>query len=142
MPRARVKPHWAADIKRVGEYRNQLEANVAAQLTAQGHGFGYEEVKYSYITKHTYITDFCVGDVLIEVKGYWPAEQRMKLLHVFKSHPMLRLFVALERPDTRISKTSKITYAGWCSRYLIPWCPIPIPPRFLQEWLEGKRTTF
>lgn len=138
----RVKPHWASDIKRVGGFRCQLEADVASALADQGVEFSYESTKLEYVTHHKYIADFTVGDVLIEVKGFWPAEQRTKIRLLFKCNPEIKLFVALRNPRARVNKNSNTTYADWCRRYGIPWCPLPIDKEFLTAWLQGQRVTY
>ena len=140
--RPRVKPHWASDIKRVGAFRCQLEADVAASLKELGHEYGYEATKLDYVTHHKYIADFTIGDVLIEVKGFWPAEQRAKIRLLIKCNPGIKLFVALRNPNTKVNKNSRLTYADWCRRYSIPWCPIPIEKEFLEAWLKGERVTY
>lgn len=142
MPRPRVKQHWAADIKRVGGYRCSLEHAVACTLEQWNKRFSYEMVKLPYVVHHEYIADFLVGDVFIEVKGYWPSEQRTKMRLLMKCNPDIKLFVALERPNTRISRQSNTTYADWCKKYAIPWCPIPINKEFLEAWLRGERVTY
>lgn len=85
---------------------------------------------------------FRVGNVRIEVKGWWPPAERSKFLAVVMANPELRIFVALQRPHLTLNKKSNTTYAMWCQKYGIAWCPIPIPPDFLRQWLAGQRPTF
>ena len=41
-----------------------------------------------------------------------------------------------------LSKQSKTTYAKWCQKHGIAWCPVPIPKDFMQQWLNGSRASF
>ena len=82
------------------------------------------------------------SDVYIEVKGWWPSSERMKFLSVIRNNPELRIFVALQRPNQRLNKASKTTLAQWCQKQGINWSPIPIPPDFIDQWLNGKQATF
>ena len=133
--RARLK-------RRAGERRSKLEDQVAENLETHGYSATYEQDKFKYVISRTYRPDFKVGDFYIEVKGWWQQADRSKFLAVVLSNPDLPIFVALQRPLQRISKTSRTTYAEWCTRWGICWCPIPIPPDFLHSWATGQRTTF
>ena len=64
------------------------------------------------------------------------------MLAVIQRHPTLPIFVALQKPHMRISKTSKTSYCMWCEKYGIAWCPTPIPDDFSNAWVTGQRLTF
>lgn len=129
-------------IHRHGVFRCRLESEVANALAELGHSATYESDKFVYYLKKRYKPDFKIGDVYIEVKGWWPAAERSKFLAVVVNNPDLRIFVALQNPNIKLSKKSKTTYAQWCEKHGIAWCPIPIPPDFIQSWLSGSRCTF
>ena len=122
-------------------FRSTTELRVAQQFQDEGVPYTYETDRLGYSLKRNYTPDFKIGDVFVEVKGYWPPSDRAKLLAVFKSNPETMLFVALERPALTISKKSKTTYAQWCDNNRIPWCPVPIPQQFLTAWLNLSRVT-
>jgi hypothetical protein len=129
--------------RKPGEYRSKLEEQVAADLGNQGLAYQYESEKFRYVPFHrNYTPDFKVGNVYIEVKGWWPPAERTKFLAVLVSNPGLRIFVALQRPFAMLNKKSKTTLAEWCQKHGIPWSPIPIPHEFLEQWLDGQRPTF
>ena len=130
------KPQSPAD------FRSKAELSVAQQFSDHGLPFSYEQDTLPYTLSRKYTPDFRVGDVFVEVKGWWAPEDRAKLLAVFKANPETMLFVALERPLLTISKTSKTTYAQWAEKNGIPWCPVPIPQKFLDAWLSLQRVTF
>ena len=50
-----------------------------------------------------------------------------------------RIFVALQRPNQRLSKQSKTTLAQWCQKQGIKWSPIPIPPDFIFNGSTGNK---
>ena len=127
---------------RANGYRSGVEAEVEVALRQQGFSPEYESEKLPYVLHKKYTPDFKIGDVFIEVKGWWPSAERTKFLAVVTHNPRLRIFVALQRPNTRLSKGSRTTYAQWCEKYGIAWCPIPIPQEFLCKWLNGARYTF
>ena len=128
------------------EKRSALEEQVELALTGQGLSPSYESEKFAYVLHRKYRPDFKIesdhGPIHIEVKGWWPSNERSKLLAVFINNPTIRLFVALQRPQQKISKQSKTTYAMWCDKHFIPWSPIPISPEYMQKWLNGERPTF
>ena len=124
------------------EHRSGLEDKVQDALLAQGFSPAYEDQSFSYVLHRKYKPDFRIDDVHIEVKGWWPPAERTKFLAVVINNPELRIFVALQRPHQTLSKTSKTSYAKWCNKHGIAWCPIPIPKDFLDQWLDGLRVTF
>jgi len=124
------------------EHRSNLETQVEKALTDQGFSPSYEVEKFSYTLHRKYTPDFKVGDVHIEVKGWWPPSERSKFLAVVMDNPTLPIFVALQRPRMTLNKKSKTTYAMWCQKHGIAWCPIPIPSDFMAQWLAGSRPTF
>jgi hypothetical protein len=128
--------------RKPGEYRSKLEEQVGAALTKQGLDYQYESEKFRYVLHKKYTPDFRVGNVYIEVKGWWPPAERTKFLAVMLSNPGLPIFVALQRPFATLNKKSKTTIAEWCQKHGIAWSPIPIPSDFLDQWLAGSRPTF
>ena len=129
-------------IHRERGFRSRLESKVEQALVELGLSPQYETDHFVYYLKKRYKPDFKIGDVYIEVKGYWPPPERTKFLAVVLNNPELRIFVALQHPGNRITKNSRTTYAEWCEKHGIAWCPIPIPQDFLQSWLNGQRRTF
>jgi len=124
------------------EHRSQLEADVEQALINQGYSPQYEPERFPYVLHKKYTPDFKIGSVYVEVKGWWPPAERSKFLAVILSNPGLPIFVALQRPNLTLSKRSRTTYSQWCVKHGIAWSPIPIPPSFMQSWMEGQRPTF
>ena len=125
-------------------HRSGLETKVEEALQKQGLSFSYEKESFVYYRKGRYTPDFTIDGphpFHIEVKGYWFPADRSKVLATIIANPEMRLLVALQRPFMTISKKSKTTYAAWCTQKGIPWCSIPIPEDFINQWLSGSRCT-
>ena len=106
------------DIK----FRSKLEENVASLLEGLGISYEYEAEKLSYVIEHRYTPDFKLPNYkYLEVKGYWDAEDRRKILAVKKDNPDIDLRMVFQSPYNTISKRSKTTYAKWCEKHDIPW---------------------
>ena len=107
-----------ADIK----FRSKLEEDVASLLEGLGISYEYEAEKLSYVIEHRYTPDFKLPNYkYLEVKGYWDAEDRRKILAVKKDNPEIDLRMVFQSPYNTISKKSKTTYAKWCENHDIPW---------------------
>ena len=125
-------------------HRSQLETRVEDALQSQGLSFRYEKESFVYYRKGRYTPDFTVDGehpFHIEVKGAWYPEDRSRILAVVTNNPDMRLLVALQAPNNKITKTSSTTYAMWCQKHGICWCTIPIPQEVLDQWLSGSRCT-
>jgi len=119
--------------KKPPKFRSKLEEQVASLLQGLGISYEYESEKLSYVIEHNYTPDFKLPNYkYLEVKGYWDAEDRRKILAVKKDNPDIDLRMVFQSPYNTISKKSKTTYAKWCDKHDIPWTAyheIPI------EWL-------
>ena len=125
-------------------HRSQLETKVEDALQSQGLSFRYEKESFVYYRKGRYTPDFTVDGehpFHIEVKGYWFPADRSRILAVVTNNPDMRLLVALQAPNNKITKASKTTYAMWCQRHGICWSTIPIPQEVLDQWVKGSRVT-
>ena len=125
-------------------HRSKLETRVEDALQSQGLSFRYEKESFVYYRKGRYTPDFTVDGehpFHIEVKGYWFPADRSRILAVVTNNPDMRLLVALQAPNNKITKASKTTYAMWCEKHGICWSTIPIPQEVLDQWLSGSRCT-
>jgi hypothetical protein len=97
--------------------------------------FSYEATKLRYeIPARTasYTPDFQIGNMLIEAKGWFKAEDRTKLRLVKKSHPNADIRLVFQRAQSKISKSSPTTYGKWCDDHGFPWADRGIIP---DAWL-------
>lgn len=115
-------------------YRSGLENTVMQDIEENGLEPNYEATKLEYIvpeTKHTYTPDFHVSPhIVIETKGRWVVEDRMKMLLVIKQHPEIDFRMVFYNANQKIKKGSKTSYADWCDKHGIKWANKFIP----DEW--------
>lgn len=130
------KPH-----KRVYATRNDkgffsgLEEPIRAHLEAKGVPFEHESFRIPYITKpHTYTPDFLLANgIVVETKGYFTGPDRAKHLLVKAQHPDIEIRFVFQRSATKLSKTSKTTYAAWCAKHGFRYADTTIPVDWLVE---------
>lgn len=104
--------------RRVGRYRSQLEADVAGDLDARGVTYEYETVEICYETPQIYLPDFQLENgVIVEAKGYFPPEDRRKMMEVRRANPDLVIGIVFQDPAKKISRRpAALTYGQWAER--------------------------
>ncbi len=132
---SRIKRASANEVGRKYGFRSGLERKVQQQLIDLGVTFEYEEHTVRYTkpeTKHKYTPDFVLPNhIIVETKGLFNSDDRKKIKLVLSQHPDLDLRFVFSNPNSRISKTSKTTYAMWCDKEDIPYAKAVIP----EEWI-------
>ena len=125
------------------KYRSKLEEKVVADLHERGLMPRYEpcSIPYTMTSYHSYTPDLQIGDVFVEIKGYWSGPDRKKFLAFMRSNPDVKIFVAFQDPKVKLYRDSRTTLGKWATDKGIPWCQTPIPPKFIQAWLDGERIT-
>lgn len=100
--------------------RNKFEEKVAKQL---GPSYQYEPVKLSYTLTCNYIPDFVdeANKRIIEAKGLFTAEDRRKHVAFKQQHPDWHVTIVFQKPNMKITKSSKTTYGDWCDKHGIAW---------------------
>ena len=63
-------------------------------------------------------------------------KDRQKHLLIKVQHPELDIRFLFQRSKSRISKTSKTTYADWCEKHGFLYCDLHIPKEWLMEKIE------
>ena len=131
----------------VGRYRSKSEERVAGHLNELGVAYDYEpkDGKVSYSIERTayYLPDFVLKDsgIILEVKGYFSPSDRAKYLRIRKSNPFIDIRFVFDRATTKISKTSKTTYAQWADKNGFDWCEKVIPPTWIKESKHARTTS-
>ncbi|CVI61053.1 endodeoxyribonuclease [Agrobacterium leguminum] len=99
--------------------RNKFEAAFAK---SNPH-FEYETKKFPYLVTHTYTPDFINPSTgqIFETKGRFTSADRSKHLAIKSQHPELDITLVFQRPQNKIRKGSKTSYADWCDKYGIKW---------------------
>lgn len=129
-----------SDSREVGlkyGFRSGLEERVAAELTALGIEFEFEQTKIEYVKparKAKYTPDFKLlrNGIIVETKGRFVTEDRQKHLQVKAQHPHLDIRFVFQNPNARIAKKSPTTYAMWCEKNGFKYAKKSIP----QEWIN------
>jgi hypothetical protein len=127
-------------------FRSGLEERFAAELTAFGVEFEFEQTKFEYKkpeTKHKYTPDFILRTrrdgtprlrpLIIETKGRFMTADRQKHLLMKRQHPHLDIRFIFSNPNQKISKQSKTTYASWCDKHGYLYAKEHVPPAWLEE---------
>jgi hypothetical protein len=127
-------------------FRSGLEERTAAALQSLGVGFGFETEKLEYekparISKYT--PDFIIDTrpdgtprskpLIIETKGRFLTADRQKHLLIKRQHPDMDIRFVFSNPNSKISKTSKTTYAKWCEKHDFLYAKEHIPRAWLEE---------
>lgn len=121
-------------------FRSGLEEKVAEQLKAAGLPVRYEEEIVVYLVperKAKYTPDFVLPNgIIIETKGRFITADRQKHKLIKAQRPDLDIRFVFTNPNTRISKTSKTTYARWCEDHGFKFAKGTIP----EAWLKEKKS--
>ena len=126
----------ARQFAKLAGFKSMLEVRTAAWLEERSIPFLYEKEKWVYQHEpQTYKPDFCFGDFVIECKGKLTKDVRKKILSIIRCNPDKKLFLVFEKPDNKINRGSKSTYADWANKVGIPWSTV-IPEL---TWFRKKR---
>ena len=113
------------------------EVRCAADMKEKGVAFGYETKSFEYQYKpQTYTPDFELyakgRRIYIEYKGKMDNETRRKLLAIRASNPTLEIYLVFEKPNNKIRKGSKTTYAAWAEKNGFDWSEHYVK----EDWLK------
>jgi hypothetical protein len=113
-------------------FRSGFESQVARNLAGKMN-WSYEGRSFDLLIPRSYTPDFFLDNgVVLEVKGYFDAEDR-RLIKLFKEqHSSVDIRMVLQKPHQKLTKTGSMTYAAWCDKYHVPWCEGPSVP---SSWL-------
>jgi Phage endonuclease I len=113
-------------------FRSGFESQVARNLAGKTN-WSYEGRSFDLLIPRSYTPDFFLDNgVVLEVKGYFDAEDR-RLIKLFKEqHSSVDIRMVLQKPHQKLTKTGTMTYAAWCDKYHVPWCEGPSVP---SSWL-------
>ena len=116
-------------------FRSGLEMQIDESLKSKGIDGEYEQhiIKYTKPeTHHKYHPDFKLPNgIFVETKGRFLTADRKKHLLIKAQHPELDIRFLFQNSKTRISKSSKTTYADWCVKYGFKFADKEIPA----DWL-------
>jgi hypothetical protein len=118
-------------------YRSGLEETIAKDLKEAGISFLYEDKKITYQVNQvrTYTPDFILPNgIIIETKGRFVVDDRMKHLMIREQYPHLDLRFVFSNSRNKIRKGSKTTYGDWCTKHGFLYADKRIP----DEWLKQQ----
>lgn len=113
-------------------YKSKLEVNARKILP---ESVKYETEKIKYVKEHTYNPDWTVKkNIYIETKGLFTAADRAKHLDIKKQHPSIKIYFIFERPQNKLNRSSKTTYADWCVQHGYEWTTLQdgVPKHWLK----------
>lgn len=117
-------------------FRSGLEGDISKQLERGGHRVIYEElvIPWEEHKFRKYTPDFLLPNgIIIESKGRFVTADRQKHLAIKKQYPVLDIRFVFSRSASKISKTSKTTYAKWCSTKGFEYADQAIPGPWLAD---------
>ena len=86
-----------------------------------------------------YVPDFILSNgIIVEVKGYFDTEDRMKLAAVKKQHTGLDIRLILSNPKQKLNRGSATTVAQWAERNGIKYAKDRIPLAWFHEEPNGE----
>lgn len=120
-----------------------MEETIGAQLKAEGVPYRFEKLVLSFLQPakpRKYTPDFVLlnNGIVLETKGRFLTSDRQKHLLVKQQHPDIDLRFIFSRSKTRISKTSRTTYALWCETNGFKYADVEVPQRWLREPVNVK----
>ena len=115
--------------------RSKLEARIWESVKKRDPYATYESCTLEYISR--YKPDVVLGNnLIIEIKGYFPSEDRTKMKRVKQNNPQYDIRIVFGNPHNKIRKGSKTTYAMWAEKHGFQWAAGDVP----QAWIEEDTT--
>jgi len=114
-------------------YRSSFEDKVLAKLREDGRDFKYESMKLKYVISANYTPDIVLANgIIVELKGYFDADDRRKMKLIKEQHPNLDIRLVFQKANKTITKSSKTTYGDWCDKHGFIWAEGHIPEGWMQ----------
>ena len=116
-------------------YRSDLEGLVADQLEKQRVRFTFEPKlsRIGYSVPKKYQPDFLLPNgILIEVKGWFKAEDQRKHKLIKAQHPELDIRFVFQRLKSKV-QGGRFTCEEWCKKYGFLYAESIIPNSWIHE---------
>lgn len=121
---------------KTNNYRSKYEEDVCGKLDEAKIPFDYEtlNIHYKITEQRRYTPDVILPNgIIIELKGRFTAKDRKKMLLVVEQYPDLDIRMVFMRPNNKLNKHSRTTYAQWCDKNNIKWANKYIPLEWTKE---------
>lgn len=128
-----MKPRKRRVRKEAG--RNSFEQKIMASLDEAGAKYTYESMKIKYQKPPSNYTPDIILDngIIVELKGYFDAEDRAKHLLIQTQRPDLDIRFVFYKANTKIHKSSLTTYGSWATKHGFKWADKEIPAEWIGE---------
>ena len=118
-------------------HRSGFEDFTADKLKLLKIPYEYETLELAYTIPssiHKYTPDFILANgIILECKGVLDLETRKKMKYVIAQNPELDIRMVFQKPQNKLSKASKTTYAMWCAKNKIKWGTVADIPSWSRE---------
>jgi hypothetical protein len=118
--------------------RSNLEKRVQQNLNQRGVAYEYEPCKLPYTVTRNYIPDLKIGQIFIEVKGYFRSDAQRKMRNMKEQHPELDIRFLFQRNNSPVQGAKKrkdgtrMTCQEWAEKHNFKYAEEVIP----EEWLQ------
>ncbi len=105
------------------QLKQTFEQKVMSNLTLKGVEFTFEPHSLPYSVTRDYIPDLLIGEMYIEIKGYFRQDAQRKMRAVKKQHPEKDIRFLFQRANATVQGAkkrkdgSKMTCKEWAERY-------------------------
>jgi|SRR6056300_1712650 hypothetical protein len=116
-------------------YRSGLENKVLDSLKERKCNAKYEclKIEWEDLKYRKYTPDFLLPNgIIIETKGRFTPEDRMKHLAIKKQHPYLDIRFVFTNSKAKLRKGAKSSYGDWCTKNGFMYADKDVP----HEWVE------
>lgn len=119
--------------------RSTLEERVQRNLDKRGVAYEYEPCKLPYVVERNYVPDLRIGDMFIEIKGYFRQDAQRKMRNMKEQHPELDIRFLFQKNNSTVQGAkrrkdgTKMTCAEWAERHGFIYAEGIIP----DEWLQN-----
>ena len=141
MPR-RVRTLTPNELARKRGFASGIENNVHEHLKSLDVDVQYEPFKIPYQQPRVfkYTPDFVLPNgIIIETKGYFDSDDRVKHLLIQSQHPNLDIRFVFDRANNKLNKNSSTTYAVWCEKHGFKWATKLVPLEWIKEPKNERR---
>jgi len=120
--------------------RSGLEARVMSNLDKRGVTYEYEPCKFPYVVERGYVPDLLIGNIYIEVKGYFRQDAQRKMRSMKQQHPDLDIRFLFQKASSTVQGAkrrkdgTKMTCKEWAVKYGFEWAEGEIP----EEWIVNS----
>lgn len=127
--------------------KGTFEERVINKLEKAGVQFQYEPHNLPYTVERQYYPDLLVGDIYIELKGFFRQDAQRKMKAVKAQHPDLDIRFLFQRASSPVHGAkkrkdgSKMTCAEWADRYGFVWAEgEQVPEEWINESISNSKS--